>query len=41
MRMNVGRLKKTLRLIVPYIVLVFILMVRPYGLFGLVEIERV
>jgi len=30
-----------LREIIPYIVLVFILMVRPYGLFGLVEIERV
>jgi len=26
---------------VPYVVLVFILLVKPYGLFGLVEIERV
>ena len=30
-----------LREIVPYIVLILILMVKPYGLFGLVEIERV
>ncbi|MGD9032767.1 MAG: branched-chain amino acid ABC transporter permease [Desulfobacteraceae bacterium] len=30
-----------IREIVPYIVLVIILMVKPYGLFGLVEIERV
>jgi branched-chain amino acid transport system permease protein len=27
--------------VVPYITLVFILLVKPYGLFGLVEIERV
>ena len=27
--------------IIPYIVLILILMVKPYGLFGLVEIERV
>jgi branched-chain amino acid transport system permease protein len=31
----------SLKEIIPYIVLVLILMVRPYGLFGLVEIERV
>jgi branched-chain amino acid transport system permease protein len=36
-----GYISTSLREIVPYIVLVFILMVRPYGLFGLVEIERV
>jgi branched-chain amino acid transport system permease protein len=36
-----GYLSTSLREIIPYIVLVFILMVRPYGLFGLVEIERV
>lgn len=36
-----GYISTSLREIVPYIVLVLILMVRPYGLFGLVEIERV
>jgi len=36
-----GYVSTSLREIVPYMVLVFILMVRPYGLFGLVEIERV
>ncbi len=36
-----GYLDPSLRDVVPYIVLVFILMVKPYGLFGLVEIERV
>ncbi len=36
-----GYISTSLREIVPYIVLVFILMVKPYGLFGLVEIERV
>ena len=36
-----GYVSSSLREIIPYIVLVFILMVRPYGLFGLVEIERV
>jgi branched-chain amino acid transport system permease protein len=36
-----GYLSPSLRDVVPYIVLVFILLVRPYGLFGLVEIERV
>jgi len=36
-----GYLSPSLRDVVPYIVLVFILMVKPYGLFGLVEIERV
>jgi branched-chain amino acid transport system permease protein len=36
-----GYVSTSLREIIPYIVLVFILMVRPYGLFGLVEIERV
>jgi len=36
-----GYLSPSLRDVVPYIVLVVILMVKPYGLFGLVEIERV
>ena len=36
-----GYMSTSLREIIPYIVLVFILMVKPYGLFGLKEIERV
>jgi len=36
-----GYLDPSLRDVIPYMVLVLILMVRPYGLFGLVEIERV
>lgn len=36
-----GYVSTSLREIVPYIILVFILLVKPYGLFGLVEIERV
>ena len=36
-----GYLSPSLRDVVPYIVLVFILLMRPYGLFGLKEIERV
>jgi branched-chain amino acid transport system permease protein len=36
-----GYISTSLRDVVPYIILVFILMVKPYGLFGLVEIERV
>ncbi|MBW2609384.1 MAG: branched-chain amino acid ABC transporter permease [Deltaproteobacteria bacterium] len=36
-----GYVSTSLREIIPFIVLVLILMVRPYGLFGLVEIERV
>lgn len=36
-----GYLSTSLREIIPYVVLVFILMVKPYGLFGLKEIERV
>src|SRR4030042_865842 len=36
-----GYISTSLREIVPYIVLVLILLVKPYGLFGLVEIERV
>ncbi|HYA15385.1 MAG TPA: branched-chain amino acid ABC transporter permease [Syntrophales bacterium] len=36
-----GYLSPSLRDVVPYIILVFILMIKPYGLFGLVEIERV
>lgn len=36
-----GYLSTSLREVVPYIALVFILLVKPYGLFGLVEIERV
>jgi branched-chain amino acid transport system permease protein len=36
-----GYLSPSLRDVIPYVALVFILMVKPYGLFGLVEIERV
>jgi branched-chain amino acid transport system permease protein len=36
-----GYLSPSLRDVIPYIVLVFILLVKPYGLFGLKEIERV
>jgi branched-chain amino acid transport system permease protein len=36
-----GYLSPSLRDVVPYIVLVFILLIKPYGLFGLKEIERV
>jgi branched-chain amino acid transport system permease protein len=36
-----GYISASLKEVVPYIVLVFILLVKPYGLFGLVEIERV
>ena len=36
-----GYLSPSLRDVIPYMVLVVILLVRPYGLFGLVEIERV
>jgi branched-chain amino acid transport system permease protein len=36
-----GYISTSLREVIPYIVLVVILMVKPYGLFGLVEIERV
>jgi len=36
-----GYISTSLREIIPYIVLIFILMVRPYGLFGQVDIERV
>jgi branched-chain amino acid transport system permease protein len=36
-----GYISTSLREVVPYVVLVIILMVKPYGLFGLVEIERV
>jgi len=36
-----GYLSPSLRDVVPYLVLVGILMVKPYGLFGQVEIERV
>jgi branched-chain amino acid transport system permease protein len=36
-----GYISTSLREVIPYIVLVFILMVKPYGLFGLAEIERV
>jgi len=39
--MTGGYISTALREVVPYIVLVIILMVKPYGLFGLVEIERV
>jgi branched-chain amino acid transport system permease protein len=36
-----GYISASLREIIPYIVLIIILMIKPYGLFGLVEIERV
>lgn len=36
-----GYLSTSLKDVLPYIVLVIILLVKPYGLFGLVEIERV
>jgi branched-chain amino acid transport system permease protein len=36
-----GYISTSLREIIPYIVLVIILMIKPYGLFGIVEIERV
>ena len=36
-----GYFSASLKEVIPYIVLVIILMVKPYGLFGLVEIERV
>jgi branched-chain amino acid transport system permease protein len=36
-----GYISTGLREVVPYIVLIIILMIKPYGLFGLVEIERV
>jgi branched-chain amino acid transport system permease protein len=36
-----GYLSTSLREVVPYIVLVLILLIKPYGLFGLKEIERV
>ena len=36
-----GYLSSGLREVVPYIVLIIILLIKPYGLFGLVEIERV
>lgn len=36
-----GYLSTSLREVIPYIVLVLILLIKPYGLFGSVEIERV
>jgi len=36
-----GYISTSLKEVIPYIVLIFILLVKPYGLFGLVEIERV
>lgn len=36
-----GYISTSLREVIPYIVLVIILMIKPYGLFGLIEIERV
>jgi branched-chain amino acid transport system permease protein len=36
-----GYISTSLREVVPYIVLVLILLIKPYGLFGLIEIERV
>lgn len=39
--LTAGYIATSLREVVPYIVLVFILMLKPYGLFGRAEIERV
>ncbi len=39
--LTAGYISTSLSEVIPYVVLVFILMVKPYGLFGLVEIERV
>ena len=36
-----GYISSGLREVIPYIVLIIILLIKPYGLFGLVEIERV
>lgn len=36
-----GYISTSLREVIPYIVLILILMIKPYGLFGLVKIERV
>lgn len=36
-----GYISTSLKEVIPYVILVFILLVKPYGLFGLVEIERV
>jgi branched-chain amino acid transport system permease protein len=36
-----GYISPSLRDVIPYIILVFILMIKPYGLFGQIEIERV
>ncbi|OGP92409.1 MAG: ABC transporter permease [Deltaproteobacteria bacterium RBG_16_48_10] len=36
-----GYISSSLKEVVPYVILVLILLVKPYGLFGLVEIERV
>jgi branched-chain amino acid transport system permease protein len=36
-----GYISTSLREVVPYVLLVLILLVKPYGLFGLKEIERV
>ncbi len=36
-----GYVSTSLKEVIPYVVLVLILLVKPYGLFGLVEIERV
>ena len=36
-----GDISPSLRDVIPYIVLVVILLIKPYGLFGLKEIERV
>ncbi len=36
-----GYISTSLKEVIPYVILVFLLLVKPYGLFGLVEIERV
>lgn len=36
-----GYVSTSLKDVIPYVALVFILLIKPYGLFGLVEIERV
>ncbi|MGB9617740.1 MAG: branched-chain amino acid ABC transporter permease, partial [Desulfomonilaceae bacterium] len=39
--LTTGYIATSLQEVVPYIVLMVILLIKPYGLFGLAEIERV
>lgn len=39
--LTAGYISTSLREVIPYVILVFILLLKPYGLFGRVEIERV